>query len=733
MIISNESQIQTVIDFIDRNDELAYDIETTSLNPRTGAIVGIGISTATEGYYLLQSAWNGEALEDVLSKDTITAILNKLKSKKLYGWNFSFDSRFTYHFYNVDLIESVYCDGMLAKHTADENAFSYALKETAAALYGNSATKEQQDMQASIKANGGTTHEYYKADATLLGLYCLQDCKLTLKISQHYLNLIENDGLTNFFLYEEVMPLYKHVTIPMELKGIPLDVTGLKATYKEICEDIQALETQIQSMIKPLLGDFETWFMNKDYAPKVTGPFAQAVAELCNVPLPKLKSGSYSFAAKHIAALPDGFFKDWLEGRAYLPAPFKVRVQRHMHGDKPMFNLQSKHHLKKLFFEKMNLEATSFTDLGSPQVDESFLESIKEKIDFVPLLITFNKLNKIKGTYYERFLERQENGIFYQSIFQHRTVSGRQASDLQQLPRQLKPGKDVELVVKYTNKIRDFLIAGPSKVLIGADYESLEPHIFSHVAGDKKLQDIFNKGHDFYSTIAIDTEGLDLYSADKNAENYLGKLNPEIRQNSKEYALGIPYGLGGFKLQFTLKIPLKDAERLVKNYLNAYPALHSWMKTTAMQAYTTGKVRTETGRLRRFPRAIEIYKKYGANILDDLELWKAYNETPDFYRQAKRDRREFKNYINNANNFQIQGLAASIVSQASIAISKEFKKRNLDAYITMLVHDEIVALCSEQDSGLVSNIMKETMENIYKLSVKLKTEPKVGRKYSDTK
>lgn len=733
MIISNEKDIQRVIEFIDSNDDLAYDIETTSLNPRTGAIVGIGISTATEGYYLLQSAWNGETLEDVLSKDTIITVLNKLKSKRLYGWNFSFDSRFTYHFYNVDLIESVYCDGMLAKHTANENCFSYALKETASELYGESATAEQKAMQESIKANGGTTHEYYKANPILLGLYCLQDCKLTVKISQHYLNLLEIDGLSKFFLEDEVMPLYKHVTIPMELKGIPIDVPALKSAYSEITANIQALETQIQSMIKPQLAEFETWFLNKDYEPKRTGPFAQAVAELCNAELPKLKSGSFSFAAKHIAALPPGFFKDWLEGQANLPGPFKVRVQRHMHGDNPMFNLQSKHHLKKLFFEKMGLEATSFTDLGSPQVDESFLESVKEKIDFVSLLITFNKLNKIKGTYYERFLDKQENGIFYQSIFQHRTVSGRQAGDLQQLPRQLEAGQDTDLVVKYTNKIRDFLIADPSKTLVGADYESLEPHIFSHVAGDKGLQDIFNNGHDFYSTIAIATEGLSEYSSDKSASNYLGKLNKQKRQTAKVYALGCPYGMTGYKLQFELNIPLREAEALVKNYLNAYPSLKSWMDATAKRVYTEGQINTETGRLRRFPKAVQLYKKYGHNILCDLELWKAYHEAPAFYKQAKKDRREFKNYINNGSNFQIQGLAASIVSRASIAISKEFKSRNIDASITMLVHDEIVSICSEQDASLVANIMKQTMENIYKLSVKLKTEPQVGQKYSDTK
>ena len=43
--------------------------------------------------------------------------------------------------------------------------------------------------------------------------------------------------------------------------------------------------------------------------------------------------------------------------------------------------------------------------------------------------------------------------------------------------------------MKYVNIVRRFLIAGNGRKVIDADYESLEPHCFASVTGDKKLQE----------------------------------------------------------------------------------------------------------------------------------------------------------------------------------------------------------------------------------------------------
>jgi len=117
-----------------------------------------------------------------------------------------------------------------------------------------------------------------------------------------------------------------------------------------------------------------------------------------------------------------------------------------------MFNLQSNHHLKKLFFETLNETSVSKTPTGQPQVNDEFMELMAEKHEWAKLLIEYNKLTKIKGTYIERLLDKADNGRFYPSFKQHGTISGRYSSDLQQVPRPLEDSQSTPLVRKYNNQ-----------------------------------------------------------------------------------------------------------------------------------------------------------------------------------------------------------------------------------------------------------------------------------------
>lgn len=727
------------LDWIKNAPELALDIESSGLNTRKEKVIGFGVSDGVNSAYFVHLSYDGASLQEVLPFSYCQDVLRSLAGKRLICYNASFDLRMIANYNKVDLLPHLHADAMLAFHTLNEEGvpFShkpFALKTVAAHFFGKEVVAEQDDLKASIKANGGAPSEFYKADTTIMAKYCMQDCKLTFKLYQKFDAQLRAEGLAAFFYDSEVMPLYREVTIPMESRGIPVDVAALSSANIEITEDLQKLEASILGQIQPLLGEFTTWFLNKEYPPKRTGPFAQAAIEMLGPNLlPRTASGAYSCTAKSIEALPEGLLKEWLLEKVYLPQDVVLAVQQKLVEGQPTFNLLSKHHLKKIFFDKLGETPENYTDLGAPQVDEEFLEKMAVKYPWAADLITFNKLNKIKGTYIERFLEQNEDGIYYPSFFQHRTVSGRYASDLQQLSRPLEPGQADPLVIKHNNRIRHFFSSQPGYCLIEADYESLEPKVFAHVSTDERLKDIFRKGHDFYATIAVMTEGLTEYSADKKAPNYLGKMNKAKRQAAKPYSLGIPYGMSGYKLQFELNIPQKEADQLVKNYLSAFPDLHNWMQQTAAKVYSTGKIQVETGRMRRFPRAVTIYKKYGEAILDDLQLWKKYNESAGFYAQAKKDRREFKNYINNGANVQIQGLAASIVNLASIEINRRFKKAGLNTQICLQVHDSIATYGPISEAPEACKIMQEVMENNYKISVPLLAEPKVGRTYADTK
>ena len=724
---ANHKEYERAINMLNgMTKEWAYDIETTGLNVRKDEIIGFGISNGLKGFYFCHQYYENGEMKQALSKEECLVILRLLKKRKLIMWNGSFDIRFTYHFFDIDLTDSLYIEGMLGKHTIDE-WFPFGLKEVGVKIYGDQEKKEQADLFESIKNNGGTKTQYYKADKDIMGKYCIQDCHLTFRLAFNFVTKMDKK-LEKFFFDDEVMPLYKNVTIPMELKGIPVDTKNLEKLQVDIQGDIAKLENQIQTLITPLLEKvFEPWYLWKNFPPRRTGPFAQALVKYANLSLPQTGSGAFSLSKKALESLEDSIYKGFLQenGTPYLPPEIVREIQLTM-VEGYMFNLSSKHHLKKLFFETLGEEPLSKTEKGNPQVDDNFLDSMANKYEWASLLRDYNKLNKIKGTYIDRILDGQESGIFYPSFQQHKTVSGRYGSDLQQLPRPLEENQASELVRKYNNEIRKLFIAGENYVFIDSDYESLEPHVFAHVSGDERLKDIFRSGRDFYSTIAIATEKLNGVSAVKSDKNYLGRVNKQLRQKAKAYSLGIPYGLEAYGLSKQLDIKQSDAKILISNYLEAYPDLKAWMKTTDDTVKKVGQVASEAGRVRHMPKAPKIWKGHHNYILDSLEIWKLFNDDVRKYNQVKFLRKEMINYLNNGKNFQIQSLAASITNRACIAIARELKRKGVDGHVCAQIHDQIIVRVPKSEAKQWQKTVQFLMENVYKLSLPLKAPAEIS-------
>jgi DNA polymerase I-like protein with 3'-5' exonuclease and polymerase domains len=133
------------------------------------------------------------------------------------------------------------------------------------------------------------------------------------------------------------------------------------------------------------------------------------------------------------------------------------------------------------------------------------------------------------------------------------------------------------------------------------------------------------------------------------------------------------------------------------------------------------------------PQARRIWAEHGARILEPRYRY-AFKDFDDAkFEKLQSDYAVLKNCLNNAVNFQIQSLAASIVSCSSIVLARKFKQLNLNAKIIMSVHDEIVVECDKNETEIVSALMKQVMENIVKLSVPLTTEPKAGKNFYETK
>ena len=742
MIIRDDTMLYTAIKNIEYAEQVAVDVEATGLNVRKEKVIGIGFAVDDKmSFYLPLHTYNHsmQKLIPDFGADKFDQLLSALKEKKLIFHNASYDVRIIKNDLGVDLQQSIYADTMLMKHTVDEIP-PFGLKQIAKSLYGIDATEEQKVMKESVQKNGGSTtkknYEMYKADLEPLAKYCEQDCKLTFKLFNHYGQMLKQENLEKFFYEDEVMPLYREVTITMEDRGIPVDVPKITKAKAEISVEMEKLEISIQRSLEPLVQPMKQNILMKLYGTKTK--FKEFLAELHGLDLPRTVSGKLSFAKAALKSLPESKYKSFLLGEGTLSEEEILDIQDQLHkresGTSYFVNIQSRDQLRNLFFKILKEKSLKVTDYFLPIVDEEFLKSISHKYDFINDLILYNKLLKLRSTYMDRFLEQHEDGIFYPYFKQHGTTSGRYSGDIQQLPRPI-PVEDMAkynpLEYKFRNLIRAFFIAGEDYKFIDDDYESLEPHCFADASGSEWIRDIFRNGHDLYSEVGIGAYKIENASADKKADNYLKKVNPKARQDSKVFALGIPYGMESFKLSKTLDIGQNAAQKIIDNYLNSAEnedgtGLRHYMNQCDAQAMKEGKVFSKLGRVRHLPKAKEISEKYGADILNSLLLWKTYNHDKPLYDEMKKLRRQLKNALNNAKNFPIQSLAASIVNRAAIAITRQVKNIDSRIYVCAQIHDQLVIRCPEEHIDKVRKIVQTCMEDTTKLSISLKAVPQIA-------
>ena len=784
--VQDSETLKLMFQHTQESDTIAVDTETSGLNPRKNKVVGWSLSGAEGvGFYLPTLVWNFNKGElelqtiDGTSSEVISKnLLKALKGKKLVFHNASFDVQFIKNYFGIDLLPDVWVDTGLLVHTVyEEGAFGFGnpfgLKSIAImnqeALGLNveeAANQEQIELKESIKKNGGSvtkeSFEIYKADLDILSKYASADTDLTLRICNLYLGKLKEEKLEKFFFEEEVMPIYREVTVPMEAQGVDLDVELIEKIHSEITED-QAKNKEIVMKSLLALPEVKAWIVDNSlaaYPPSHKGNFAQRLVERYSLPLPKSeKTGKYSLTQKNIEQLEDSKIKEFLlTGDIDLIEEVeRARISMSLWkeaNDGEYLNIQSKKHLGEIVFKYMGIQpkvSGANTKSGRDKFDMDMVEELAKTYSWAENLRIYNKLLKIKSTYVDRFRDRQEDGRYYFYFKQNGTVSGRYGSDAQQLPKPLEEGEDAPVIMKYVNIVREFLIAGPGRKVIDADYESLEPHCFASVTGDKALQEIFNKGWDFYSTVAIKTEKLNEQrdrfpngvSADKKADNYLKKLEPVARNKAKAYSLGIAYGMEAYALKMTLDVDQKTAEGLIKGYLDGFPELAAWRERSRETVKAYGKIENYVGRVRHLPKVKRIYEQVGDRMMDwryrkQLETQIPSKTNPktgkiisprDQVTQAYRD---YRNGLNNCLNFQLQSLAAAVVNRAALVINRKAKELGIDAICQAQVHDQLIINVAEKDAEMFAPYVQEIMENTTQLpGVTLKAPPEIANNWSE--
>ncbi|PJE65707.1 DNA polymerase I [Candidatus Saccharibacteria bacterium CG10_big_fil_rev_8_21_14_0_10_47_8] len=356
------------------------------------------------------------------------------------------------------------------------------------------------------------------------------------------------------------------------------------------------------------------------------------------------------------------------------------------------FNISSPAQLADVLFSKLNLP-TQFvkkTKTGHSTA-ASELSKLRGLHPVIDLISQYREVTKLKNTYVDTLPTMVDENSRVHTTFNLTTApTGRLSSvdpNLQNIPVRTELG----------NRIRTAFVAEKGNVLISADYSQFELRLAAVLADDKGMIEAFNKDEDIHVLTAADVLGIRPEDVTK-----------QQRYEAKAVNFGILYGQGPHGLAEGTGMAYGAARDFIKKYFEVRPKLKEYIEKTREKATNDGYVETLLGRRRPTPdvKSSNFVVREGA------------------FRAAV--------------NMPVQGTAADLTKLAMIKIQQKLdqltaKSSQLKAVnrprILLQIHDSLLIECGKDDAKIVGDLLKDTMENIYKLPVKLKVDITSGKNW----
>lgn len=350
------------------------------------------------------------------------------------------------------------------------------------------------------------------------------------------------------------------------------------------------------------------------------------------------------------------------------------------------FNINSPKQLGKVLFDDL---AIPYPKRIKADKDYSTSVDILNKLkdyDIVNKVLEYRTLTKLYSNYIVGLLDFiKEDGKIHTIFNETLTRTGRLSSTSPNL-------QNIPIREDYGRLIRKAFIPSKDSVIVSSDYSQIELRMFAHMSNAENLIEAFKNDMDIHTKTA-----MDIYHINEN------EVTPKKRRNAKAVNFGILYGISSFGLSEDLGIDVKEAKRFIDNYLETYPGIKEYMDNLKKEAYENGYVKTLFGRER---------------ILDELK-------SNNFMVRSSGERM--------ALNTPIQGTSADIMKIAMINVHKELEKRKLKAKLIIQVHDELLVDTPKEELEKVIEILKDKMENAYKLKVPLKVDINYGNNWYEAK
>ncbi|MDO5394068.1 MAG: DNA polymerase I [Mycoplasmatota bacterium] len=350
------------------------------------------------------------------------------------------------------------------------------------------------------------------------------------------------------------------------------------------------------------------------------------------------------------------------------------------------FNIMSPAQLAKVLFEDLEIPYPKRVKDNKYSTSKDILDKIRFVNPIVDKILEYRTVAKLYTNYAVGLKEEvREDGRIHTIFTQTLTRTGRLSSvspNLQNIPAR----------AEFSKLIRKAFVADENSCLLSSDYSQVELRIFAHMSQAANLIQAFIDEADIHTKTASDIYKVDMADVTK-----------DMRRTAKAVNFGILYGISSFGLSEDLGIDIITAKKFIDNYLETYPGIKEYMDKEKADAYSLGYVRTLMNR----KRVIEELKSKNYMIRSSGERM--------------------------ALNTPIQGTAADILKKAMVEIFDEFNKRGLKSKMLIQVHDELVFNVVNEELEEVREIVKNIMENTFKLDVPLKVEIEVGSNWYEAK
>ena len=280
-------------------------------------------------------------------------------------------------------------------------------------------------------------------------------------------------------------------------------------------------------------------------------------------------------------------------------------------------------------------------------------------------------------------LANPDTGRIHTSYNQTVAATGRLSSsdpNLQNIPIRTAEGRE----------IRRTFVPRQGWHLVSADYSQVELRILAHYSEDDILIQAFMEDEDIHTRTACE-----VFQVSPEV------LTAELRRQAKAINFGIIYGMSAFGLSKQLEISRKMAQTFIDQYFDRYRGVKRFLEHTVEEARRKQQTSTLLGRIR---------------ILTEI------NSSNHIIRQAAE---------RTAINTPIQGSAADLIKVAMIQVNQALNEKKLKSAMLLTVHDELVFEVPPEELKVVSRMVKEIMEGVWKLKVPLKINIAHGHNWDE--